>query len=307
MADFEQFQYLYPFTVRDRRLRYSALSTGLQTVAVEGPAQRWEIDVELEDTVDSGFLQTHQARHGVRTPFLVRMPQLRGVPRFTIDPTPFHSSPRLLPGINPTPPINPDSIQVRAYPNFIDLEWEPPEGFAPGVSNYALNYRPETPTQGSFVNNPDIGEVPSYQVTGLTPGVRYSIRILHWRGTERSTPVNMQITTPMTRNFIKVNFDTTAPTNIIQVQLDSPGSQTLKRGLFIRFAGSTKIHQVISDTTVTQSPSNIFIYPVLGDDIKAGAVVDVDPAMLARWSATTPFEIEFSPISRPTAYWEEAV
>lgn len=75
MGDFNNSDFAYPVEMRDVRNRYVSTTTGLQTLAVEGAAQRWELDVNLKPTLDPGMVLAHQAAHGARATFDVEVPQ----------------------------------------------------------------------------------------------------------------------------------------------------------------------------------------------------------------------------------------
>ena len=317
MADFEALNYVYPFTVRDRRLRYSALTSGLQTLSVEGPAQRWELDVELDDQVDAGFLASHQDIHGTRTPFLVRMPQLRGADRI------IYSQPELrnrqyvdFPSTETVADIPLDSIDARIHKTRANIEWEPPADFVYATDTYRWRFstlaQVATIDQQAWMN---AGNTPDLGQRGLTAGTAYVFQIQHVRtgGVEYSRISQVEFTTvaasvpePLVRTIGNVG----AGASVLRVKRNAADLDvTIKRGLFIRFAGSAKVHRVSETVTVTnaQNGVNLRFYPVLTRPVPTQATVDLDPSILVRWAPQTAFSLEFAPILRPTAYWEEAV
>ena len=304
MADFLREDYRVQASFRDRRLRYVSETTGLQTLSVESPAQRWELEVDLtvgkNRRIDSGYLHAHQALHGTRTPFWVEMPQLRGLPR--IETGRVASVVSLIGGTGSRDYIDPDSIEVRAYGDRTVVTFDPPSDFVLETGRY--QYRLGTtgaPRDGT--NEPTI-EVPT------SPGTAITLQLRQIDGSVVSRWVQTVFTTPAAHAvpLIVLGGNAAAGDTVVQVQrLQGAANASVSRGTYIRFAGATKVHQVLRDVTVTSLPKSLTVYPAVTRDLATGNAVDLSPDILVRWAPSTPFEADFTPTERPTAYWNEAV
>jgi len=309
VADFLKKHYCYPFDLRDTRLRYTAESTGLSRFAVESPAQRWDVDLELlpgEDGVDGPTVQLHRALHGTRTPFFVEMPQYPELAAPAAPPvTTFTASYGGQSRVGRPESVDPLGVDVVAYPTRAVITWNPIPGFT-GDDIYQIRFQPTGQAQPAWTG---IGGKPEAEIGPLLPNTEYIVgvrQLVSGQARSRSVPTNIVFTTPATATEVVVTADAViGRTCMVRA---TAGTIVLPRGWFFTFSGQTKVFQVARPLTVTTAAKRLDFYPTLTAPLVANALVDLAPRALMRWAPGGSFGIAYaSQLALPSAEWEEAV